>query len=158
MSSFHWSTMIFCFVIASKIVLLSFAKHFGGNLPAPTSPLYLFDQVLLVYPSRTFSIPNSQRDVQLPLVYNDILFRHCFKDSIAEFCQTLWWQPACPNLAFVPLRPSFVGVPFQDLFHISYFSCLRYGGFMIGSSDSTFKLRYISNLVRVTVTDLDSGF
>jgi hypothetical protein len=42
MSSLHWSTMIFRFVIASKIVLLSFANHFGGNLPAPTSPLYLF--------------------------------------------------------------------------------------------------------------------
>jgi hypothetical protein len=56
MSSFHWSTMIFRFVIASKIVLLSFANHFGGNLPALTSPLYLFNQVLLVYPSRTFSI------------------------------------------------------------------------------------------------------
>src|ERR1700728_2946702 len=56
MFSFHWSTMIFRFVTASKIVLLSFANQFGGNLPAPTSPSYLFDQVLLVYPSRTFSI------------------------------------------------------------------------------------------------------
>ena len=36
-----------------------------------------------------------------------------------------------PYLAFVPLRPSLAGVPFQDLFHISYFSRLRYGGFMI---------------------------
>jgi hypothetical protein len=75
--------------------------------------------------------PNSQRDVQPPLVYNDIPFRNCFKDSSAEFRQPLWWQPACPYLAFVPLRPSFAGVPFQDLFHISYFPHLRYGGFMI---------------------------
>jgi hypothetical protein len=75
--------------------------------------------------------PNSQRDVQLPLVYNDIPFRNCFKDSFAEFRQPLWWQPACPYLAFVSLRPNFAGVPFQDLFHISYFPRLRYGGFMI---------------------------
>jgi hypothetical protein len=75
--------------------------------------------------------PNSQRDVQLPLAYNDIPFRNCFKDSFAEFRQPLWWQPACPYLAFVPLRPSFAGVPFQDLFHISYFPRLHYGGFMI---------------------------
>jgi hypothetical protein len=75
--------------------------------------------------------PNSQRDVQLPLVYNDIPFRNCFKDSFAEFRQPIWWQPACPYLAFVPLRPSFAGVPFQDLFHISYFPRLRYGSFMI---------------------------
>jgi hypothetical protein len=44
--------------------------------------------------------PNSQRDVQLPLVYNDIPFRSCFKDSFAEFRQPLWWQPACLYLAF----------------------------------------------------------
>ena len=47
--------------------------------------------------------PNSQHDVQLPLVYNDIPFRDCFKDGFAEFRQPLWWQPACPYLAFVPL-------------------------------------------------------
>ena len=75
--------------------------------------------------------PNSQRNVQLPPVYNDIPFRDCFKDSFAEFRQPLWWQPACPYLAFVPLRPSFAGVPFQDLFHISYFARLRYGSFML---------------------------
>ena len=44
------------FAIASKIGLLSFTNPFGGNLPAPTSPSYLFDRVLLEYPSRTFSI------------------------------------------------------------------------------------------------------
>ena len=33
-----------------------FAEFHGGNLPAPTSPSYLFDRVLLEYPSRTFSI------------------------------------------------------------------------------------------------------
>ena len=75
--------------------------------------------------------PNSQRDVQLPLVYNNIPFRNCFKDSFAEFRQPLWWQPACSYLAFVPLRPSFASIPFQDLFHISYLPRLRYGGFMI---------------------------
>ena len=75
--------------------------------------------------------PNSRRDVELPPVYNDVPFRDSFKDSFAEFRQPLWWQPACPYLAFIPLRPSFAGVPFQDLFHISYFPRLRYGGFTI---------------------------
>src|SRR5271168_4644703 len=45
--------------------------------------------------------PNSRRDVHLPLVYDDIAFRSCFKDSFAEFRQPLWWQPACPYLAFI---------------------------------------------------------
>ena len=75
--------------------------------------------------------PNSQRTVHLPPVYDDIPYRDCFKDSPAEFRQPLWWQPACPYLAFVPLRPVFAGVPFQELFHISYIPRLRYGGFSI---------------------------
>ena len=78
-----------------------------------------------------FYSPNSQRDVQLPLVYNSFPIRDCSNDSFAEFRRPHWWQPACPYLAFIPLRPSFAGVPFQDLFHISYFPRLRYGGFMI---------------------------
>jgi hypothetical protein len=73
----------------------------------------------------------SQCTVHLPPVYNDIPRRNCFKDDFAEFRQPLWWQPACPYLAFVPLRPVFAGVPFQDLFHISYFSRLRFGSFSI---------------------------
>src|SRR5882762_11846791 len=75
--------------------------------------------------------PNSRRDVQVPPVMNDIPFRNCFKDSFTEFRQPRWWQPACPYLAFIPLRPSFTGVPFQDLFHISYFPRLPHAGFMI---------------------------
>jgi hypothetical protein len=75
--------------------------------------------------------PNSQRNVHLPPVYNDFPYRDSFRDSFAEFRQPLWWQPACPYLPFVPLRPVFAGVPFQHLFHISYFSRLRYGSFML---------------------------
>ncbi|KAF8798504.1 hypothetical protein BYT27DRAFT_7264657 [Phlegmacium glaucopus] len=78
-----------------------------------------------------FYSPNSRRDVQLPPVYDEIPYCDCFKHGFAEFCQPLWWQPACPYLAFLPLRPVFAGVPFQDLFHISYFPRLCYGGFMI---------------------------
>jgi hypothetical protein len=73
--------------------------------------------------------PNSQRTVHLPPIYNDFPSRDCFSDDFAEFRQPLWWQPACPYLAFVPIRPVFAGVPFQDLFHISYFPRLRYGPF-----------------------------
>jgi hypothetical protein len=73
--------------------------------------------------------PNSQRTVHLPPIYNDFPSRDCFSDNFAEFLQPLWWQPACPYLAFVPLRPVFAGVPFQDLFHISFFPRLRYGPF-----------------------------
>src|SRR5271169_6339175 len=75
--------------------------------------------------------PNSQRTVHLPPVYDAIPYHDCFKDSSAEFCQPLWWQPACPYLAFVPLRPVFAGVPFQDLFHISYIPHSRYAGFTV---------------------------
>ncbi|KAF8810950.1 hypothetical protein BYT27DRAFT_7090717 [Phlegmacium glaucopus] len=78
-----------------------------------------------------FYFPNSRRDVQLPLVYDEIPYRDCFKHGFVEFCQPLWWQPACPYLTFLPLQPVFAGVPFQDLFHISYFPQLHYGGFMI---------------------------
>jgi hypothetical protein len=55
MSSSHWSTMIiFRFVIAFCRV----SPTTLGNLPAPTSPSYLLDHVLLVYPStgRTLSV------------------------------------------------------------------------------------------------------
>ena len=75
--------------------------------------------------------PNSQRTVNLPPVFNSIPYCDCHKDPSTEFRQPLWWQPACPYLAFVPLHPVFAGVPFQDLFHISYIPCLRYGGFTI---------------------------
>lgn len=75
--------------------------------------------------------PNSQRNVHLLPVYDDIPYRDCFKDNFAEFCQPLWWQPACPYLAFMPLQPVFAGVPFQDLFHISYFPHLPHAAFMI---------------------------
>ncbi|KAF8802351.1 hypothetical protein BYT27DRAFT_7059341, partial [Phlegmacium glaucopus] len=49
--------------------------------------------------------PNSRRDVQLPPVYDEIPYCDCFKHGFAEFHQPLWWQPACPYLAFLPLRP-----------------------------------------------------
>ena len=75
--------------------------------------------------------PNSQRTVNLPPVFNSIPYRDCHKDPSTEFRQPLWWQPACPYLAFMPLHPVFAGVPFQDLFHISYIPRLRYGGFTI---------------------------
>ena len=78
-----------------------------------------------------FYSPNSQRNVYLPLLFNDIPFRSCFHHDFAEFQQPLWWHPACPYLAFVPLRPVFAGVPFQDIFHMSYFPRLRYGGFEV---------------------------
>lgn len=78
-----------------------------------------------------FYSPNSQRNIHLPPVYNDVPCRDCFRDDFAEFLQPLWWQPACPYLAFIPLRPFFAGVPFQDLFHISYFPRLHYGPFAI---------------------------
>lgn len=75
--------------------------------------------------------PNSRRDVQLPRICNTIPLRDCLKDDFAEFRRPLWWHPSCPYLPFIPLRPSFAGVPFQDLFHISYFYRLRHAGFMI---------------------------
>ena len=63
MSSFHWSTMIFHFVIAWKIVgLLSFTNHFGGNL-VPASPSYLVASLLL--PSTTWSS-------SVPLAYSHL--------------------------------------------------------------------------------------
>ena len=65
--------------------------------------------------------PNSQRSVHVPPVYDNIPFSDNFKDSFSRFRQPLWWQPACPYLAFVPTQPVFAGVPFQDLFHISIF-------------------------------------
>jgi hypothetical protein len=96
-----------------------------------TSPLERSGGRVHLIQGHFFYSPNSQRNVQLPPVYDDIPYRSCFEDNFAEFRQPLWWQPACPYLAFIPLRPSFTGVPFQDLFHISYFPRLRYGGFMI---------------------------
>ena len=56
--------------------------------------------------------PNSQRDVQLPLAYNDIPFRNCLplprlRTSSTKFC---WCT-------------------FPGTFYISYFPRLRYGGF-----------------------------
>ena len=65
--------------------------------------------------------PNSQRSVRVPPVYDNIPFSDNFKDSFSRFRRPLWWQPACPYLAFVPTQPVFAGVPFQDLFHISIF-------------------------------------
>ena len=73
--------------------------------------------------------PNSQRTVNLPPIYNDFPSRDSFSDDFAEFRQPHWWHPASPYLAFIPLRPVFAGVPFQDLFHISYFHRLHYGPF-----------------------------
>jgi hypothetical protein len=78
-----------------------------------------------------FYSPNSRRDVHLPQVYDSFPVRDCLRDDFSEFRQPLWWQPGCPYLAFVPLRPVFAGVPFQDLFHISYFPRLQYGSFML---------------------------
>ena len=54
--------------------------------------------------------PNSQRDFQLPLVYNDILFRNCFKDSTSISLTTLvatslprlsTWSPLFHNLKLI---------------------------------------------------------
>ena len=73
--------------------------------------------------------PNSRRTVNLPLIYDDFPSHDSFSNDFAEFRQPHWWQPACPYLAFIPLRPVFAGVPFQDLFHLSYFHCLHYGPF-----------------------------
>ena len=74
---------------------------------------------------------NSQCTVNLPLIYNDFPSHDSFSDDFAEFYQPLWWQPAFPYLAFIPLQPVFTGVLFQDLFHISYFHCLQYGSFAL---------------------------
>src|SRR6202522_1977880 len=80
-----------------------------------------------------FYSPNSRRDIQLPQVYDDTL-RDPYKDTITEFHQPLWWHPACPYLAFLPIRPVFIGVPFQDFFDIpSYFERVQGGGFRIDS-------------------------
>src|ERR1700678_1157618 len=75
-----------------------------------------------------FYCPNSRRDIQLPQVYDDTL-RDPYKNTITEFHQLLWWHPACPYLAFLPIRPVFIGVPFQDFFDIpSYFERVQGGG------------------------------
>lgn len=78
-----------------------------------------------------FYSPNSQRNVHVPPVYNNFPSRDYFTDSFDEFRQPLWWQPASPYLAFVPLRPIFSGVPFQELYHISYFPRRHSGYFAI---------------------------
>ena len=79
-----------------------------------------------------FYSPNSRCDIQLPQVYDDIPLRDPYKNTITEFHQPLWWQPACPYLAFLPIRPVFIGVPFQDFFDIpSYFERVPGAGFMI---------------------------
>lgn len=75
--------------------------------------------------------PNSQRNVNVPSVYNETPSRDCNKHDFVEFRTPVWWQPACPYLGFVPLRPNFAGVPFQDLFHVSYFPRGSYGGFFV---------------------------
>jgi hypothetical protein len=77
-----------------------------------------------------FYSPNSQRIVEKPSVYNNIPSRDAFKDSFSEFRKPLWWHPDLPYLGFVPLCPSFAGVPFHDL-QISHFPRRFHGGFSI---------------------------
>ena len=97
-----------------------------------TSPLNHFGGRVQLIGGDIFYSPNSQRNIHdVPPVYNDFPYRDCLLDNFAEFRQPLWWQPACPYLAFIPLRPVFAGVPFQDLFHISYFPRPTYGSFTI---------------------------
>lgn len=96
-----------------------------------TSPLNRSHGRVQLIGGDIFYSPNSQRNVNLPPVYDDFPYRDCFKDTFSEFRQPLWWQPACPYLAFIPLRPVFAGVPFQDLFHISYFPRHRDRTFVI---------------------------
>lgn len=104
--------------------------HRSVTLPA-SGPLDRSRGRVQLINGNLFYSPNSARNVQLPPVYKDIPFRDSSKHDFTEFRQPLWWQPACPYLAFLPLRPVFAGVPFHELFHVpSFFPRLR-SGFML---------------------------
>ena len=89
------------------------------------SPLDRFGGRVQLIEGDFYYSSNSQHNVHLLPIYDKFPNRNCFRDSFAEFREPLWWKPGCPYLTFVPLQPVFAGVPFQDLFHISYFPRLR---------------------------------
>ena len=117
----------FCYSISSpsqhkSTQMLPYSRSYSRFVTADSdSPLdRSHGQVQLIDGDLYYS-PNSQCSVHVPPVYDNIPFSDNFKDSFSRFRQPLWWQPACPYLAFVPTQPVFAGVPFQDLFHISIF-------------------------------------
>ena len=65
-----------------------------------------------------FFSPNSRHDVKRPTVYNEIPSRDSKIHLFSEFLQPQWWVPGCPYLPFIPMRPIYAGVPFQNLFNL----------------------------------------
>ena len=75
-----------------------------------------------------FFSPNSRREVKRPWLYNGTPSRDSKRHQFSEFLEPLWWLPDCPYLPFVPLRPVYAGVPFQELFNMPlYFPRSRSG-------------------------------
>jgi hypothetical protein len=68
-----------------------------------------------------FFSPNSRREVQRPNVYTGIPSRDSKVHLFSEFLEPQWWLSGCPYLPFVPMRPVYAGVPFQNLFNISLY-------------------------------------
>ena len=68
-----------------------------------------------------FFAPNSRREVQRPNIYTGIPSRDSKVHLFSEFLKPQWWLSGCPYLPFVPMRPVYAGVPFQNLFNISLY-------------------------------------
>ena len=96
-----------------------------------------------------FYSPNSKYTVKRPRVYDEIPLRKAAKNYFSEFLEPLWWLPSCPYLPFIPVRPVYEGVPFQELFNMQlYFPRFR-AGFI-------FENKYILGWARVERRLLDS--
>jgi hypothetical protein len=62
-----------------------------------------------------FYSPNSRRTVGPPPKYRGVPVRQSDRHCFTEFYNPRWWQPHCPYLPFVPLEPTYLGVPFSEL-------------------------------------------
>lgn len=96
-----------------------------------TGPIdHSFGRVQLIGGDVFFS-PNSRRDVQHPMPYDRIPSRDSGHHSFSEFLEPQWWLPDCPYLPFIPVRPVYAGVPFQDLFDIPLYFPRDSSGFWL---------------------------
>lgn len=83
-----------------------------------TSPIdHSLGRVQLIGGDVFFS-PNSRRDVTLPMPYNQIPSRDSKRHTFSEFLEPQWWLADCAYLPFIPVRPMYAGVPFQELFDV----------------------------------------
>ena len=107
-----------------------------------------FGRVQLIGGDIFFS-PNSRRDVKRPMPYNSIPSRDTKRHQFTEFLDPLWWMPDSPYLPFIPVRPVYDGVPFQELFNMPLYFPRSRSGFI-------FDYQYVLGWARVEKLLVDS--